>query len=223
MNSQNELNETQAKNKLLEVLDKPNISGQNPELITCKSSMTEYFSKLESNFAFYELFESKMVNAKILELFCGNNTAKEYLKQHNLSGEVTGVDLENEAADIKVDVAKLPEKLKPLEQFDIVTSFGAHPGFENFADDFAYLKEDGLYVNGMTEDYLDGKLKSSIFAWINGEHDKIEDPAVKDASKYFKPVVILKLNGVHQIADWPNIERIESYTNEYFFICKKVK
>ena len=113
MNSQKELNETQAKNKLLEALDKPNISGQNPELITCRSSVTEHFSKLESNFAFYELFESKMVNAKILELFCGNNTAKEYLKQHNLSGEVTGVDIENEAADIKVDVEKLSEKIKP--------------------------------------------------------------------------------------------------------------
>jgi len=223
MNSQIELNETQAKNILLEALNKPDITGQNPELITCRSSMTEHFSKLESNFSFYKLFESKMIDAKILELFCGNNTAKEYLKQHDLSGEVTGVDIENEAADIKVDVAKLPEKLKPEGQFDIVTSFGAHPGFENFADDVAYLKENGLYIHGMTEDYLDGKLKSSIFAWVNGKHDEIEDPAVKDVSKYFKPVVILKLNGVHQIADWPNTERIESYSNEYFFICKKVE
>lgn len=147
-----ELDETLAKNKLLEVLNKPNVPGQIPELVTCRSSVTEHTSKYESNFGFYKIFEPKMADAKTLELFCGFNTAKQYLKQNNLPGEVTGVDIENEVADIKTDVAKLPETLKPEGQFDIVTSIGAHPGFENFADDAAYLKEDGLYVHGMDEE-----------------------------------------------------------------------
>lgn len=218
-----EINEETAKNKLLEVLDKPDVPDQVPELITYQSNATEHASEYESNFSFYRLFEPKMVNAKTLELFCGHNTAKQYLKQNNLPGEVIGVDIENEMADIRADVAKLPEKLEPEGQFDIVTSIGAHPGFENFADDAAYLKEDGLYVNGMNEDWLDDKLKESILAWSNGEPDKIEDESVKEASKYFKPVAILKLTGVHEVSDWPDQEQIESDTNKYYFICKKVK
>ena len=216
-----ELNEEAAKIKLVEELDKPLVTGQVPKIITCKSETTESMKEKESNFSFYKILEPKMANAKILELFCGTNTAKRYMAKNDIPGEMVGVDIQSEDADIITDVAKLPEKLQPEKQFDMVTSIGAHPGFEKFSDDAAYLKDDGLYIHGMTEDWLEDDLKKNILAWANGVPDEIDDPDVAEAAKYFQIATILKLNDTRKMIDRDDDEMSEVDGNEYYFICKK--
>ncbi len=115
-------------------------------------------------------------------------------------------------------MANLPSVLPPENQFDILTSFGAHSGFEKFKDDYDYLKKDGVYINGMSKEWYDEVVKEKFEASL----DNITDSNLQELLRYFQPLVKVEINGIHMIADWDNGDnRVELDSGMVYLIFKK--
>ena len=144
---------------------------------------------------FLSMLGSKLENAKVLDLFCGRNPVKRYVQENGLNTEVTGVDIDTPEADIRSDVAKLAEVISAEGQFDIVTSLGAHPGFENYQTSARYLKEGGLYITGGSEEVFTDCVLPVI---ANPEIQSSDEYSMetKKTLRVFEPMAIVHINDI---------------------------
>lgn len=210
--------ESEAQSKLAEILAQDPTTIQGMETIAYKSNRTEQYQNLESNFAFLHLIKPQFEGKKVLDLFCGVNPFKQFSERYHTGTQVTGVDISDPRADIQCDVANLPSVLPPENQFDILTSFGAHAGFEKFKDDYEYLKKDGIYIQGLSKDWYDEVVKEKFETNL----DTITDPDLQELLRNFQPIAKVEVNGIHTIADWDNGDnRIELDSDMVYLIFKK--
>jgi hypothetical protein len=147
------------------------------------------------------LIEPLLQNKKILDLFCGTNSIKQFSIQNHTKTCVTGVDNSetNKFCDIRSNVINLPKVLKPQFHFDIITSFGG-TNSENYSDNYDYLKKDGLLIHGYSKQFFkDNNIESQLIC------DKTKkNKNINELLKYFQPIVIININGIHQIINWPS-------------------
>lgn len=185
--------------KLISILNDHPEPKSRIKKISFKTNRTERIHKRESNYAFLYLFEPVMRQKKILDLFCGTNSIKQFSEQNHTKTNVTGVDNSktNTYCDIKSDVIDLPKILKPNNQFDIVTSFGGTMS-ENYFNDYNYLKKNGLLVHGYSQSFFTDE---SIEAQLE-YNGKVKDKWITELLKYFQPIVIISVKNIHLIIKW---------------------
>ena len=184
---------------MINILHNNTESKNRIEKISFKTSRTEKIHKRESNYAFLYLFEPILRNKKVLDLFCGTNSIKQFSKQNHTKATVTGVDNSetNTFCDVRSDVMGLPRIIKPNGQFDIITSFGGTRS-ENFSDDYNYLKKDGLLVHGYSSSFF---TNNEIEAKLDGS-EETQNKWIKELLKYFQPIVIIMINDIHLLISW---------------------
>jgi hypothetical protein len=212
-------NEKKIQKELIDILYKCPEQKNQIEIISIKTDRTERIHKLESNYAFLYLFEPILRKKKVLDLFCGTNSIKQFSKQNHTETRVTGVDNSemNTHCDVKSDVVDLPRIIKPNGQFDIVTSFGGTKS-ENFSDDYNYLNKGGLLVHGYSSSFF---IDNGIEAQLDCS-EKAKNKWVIELLKYFQPITIMKVNGIHLIINWPpQNEELNIYEDMVYLIFRK--
>ena len=206
------------KAKLNELLANPG-SFESMQTITVQAE-SESSDNQDWNFPFLRLLESKLNNAKILDLFCGSNPFKYFLAENGIPGQAVGVDIVSPDADIQADVSKIPEILSPTGQFDFVTSFGSHPGFENFAADSQYLKDGGLYIFGASDESFED-VEAELNRFKNNPNS-VQSQEAREVLKYFDPFVTVRLNGIPVKADADgDFPGFDGKVNKVYLICRK--
>lgn len=197
------------KDRIFEILEKRPEEITTLETFEIQSTISAKEKKVNWHDDFLTLMEPKIKDSKILDLFCGSNSIKAYFKDKGLSGEVTGVDVVNEKADIKVDVEKLDKLLPPEKQFDIVCEFGGIPSKINYETVANYLKKDGFFIIE-SSDYF---YKNYTLPIIEGKQSTSKKAHV--ALNKFKPIVTVKVLGVKS---WD----LDYSENSAYVICKKI-
>lgn len=195
-------NEREIQNKLINILNNNSSLKNRIETIIYKTDVTERIHNRESNYAFLRLIEPLLKGKKVLDLFCGTNSIKQFSAQKNTNAIVTGVDNSetNTYCDIKSDVIDLPKVLKPRCQFDIITSFGG-TNSESYSDDFDYLDRDGILIHGYSKSFF---VDSDINKQLNNDKRTKKNKQISWLLKYFQPIIIIKVKGVHLIIKWPS-------------------
>lgn len=140
--------------ELINLLDETASRGNLPRFVLDATTALD-IDKGNHLYNIVDLLAPKLRDSQILDLFCGSNSVKLYFKEHNFSGQVTGVDLDSKMADIQADVAQLAQVLSPQGQFDTVISCGSVPGVEDFQVTANYLKDNGLYITGGSNEIAD--------------------------------------------------------------------
>ncbi|HUC96153.1 MAG TPA: class I SAM-dependent methyltransferase [Candidatus Saccharimonadales bacterium] len=212
-------NEQGIQKKLVRILnDSPELKNQ-IEKISFNTNRTEIIHKRESDYAFLYLFEPMLRKKKVLDLFCGTNPIKQFSEQNHTEASVTGIDNSetNIYCDVRSDVIDLPKIIKPNCQFDIITSFGGTRS-ENFSDDYNYLNKNGLLVHGYSSGFF---TDNGIEAQLDGS-EKIQNQWTKELLKYFQPIIIVKVNGIHLIIHWPSQkDQLETDEDMVYIIFRK--
>ena len=187
-----EMKKYAAQQELMAILDKKEEIGAPLQRLTVENKTPTDVSKTDHLFDFADLMAPKMRDAQILDLFCGANSFKTYAQEHTFPGQVTGVDIQSDKADIKADVAKIDQVLPPAGQFDILTSCGSVPGIEDYETSARYLRPDGLYVMGASLEWMN----EEILPFINNPEliDKMQLKYQAEARKFltfFEPTVVV--------------------------------
>jgi hypothetical protein len=212
-------NERAIQKKLINILNDISEPKNRIEKISYQTNRTERIHKRESNYVFLYVFEPILRNKKVLDLFCGTNSIKQFAEQYHIQASVTGVDNSktNIYCDIKSDVLDLPKVLKPNNQFDIITSFGGTRS-ESFHDDYNYLNQDGLLVHGYSSNFF---IDNGIEAQLGGSE---KNKWMTGLLKYFQPIIIMKVDGVHLIINWPSqTEQLSIDEDMVYIIFRKRK
>ena len=195
-------NEREIQCKLVNIINKDSALKNQIETITYKTDATERIHRRESNYAFLKLIEPLLKGKKVLDLFCGTNSIKQFSAQNNTNAIVTGVDnsATNTYCDIKSDVIDLPKVLKPRCQFDIIASFGG-TNSENYSDDYNYLDREGILIHGYSDSFF---IDNDINRQLNNDKKTKKSKQITKLLKYFQPIIIINVKGVHQIIKWPS-------------------
>jgi 2-polyprenyl-3-methyl-5-hydroxy-6-metoxy-1,4-benzoquinol methylase len=210
----NEMKKYAVQQELMTLLDKKPETGLPLPRLSSEATIALDVDKGTHLYNFAELMAPKLRQAQVLDLFCGANSIKSYGREHNFTGQVTGVDIEDDKADIKADVAKIEQAIPPSGQFDIVVSSGAIPGVENYETSAKYLKPDGLYVMGASLEWMD----KNVLPYINNPElmSQLSPAEQAEARKFllfFTPVVV---------ADTLHIPNVYGYDlNDSYLICHK--
>lgn len=196
--------------KIFEILEKSGKEGAKPgkpEKFEIQAQIPVEKEKLNWHDNFLSLMEEEFQNKKILDLFCGSNSIKKYFQRKGLKGEVLGVDISSQEADIKTDVAQIDKIIPPEKQFDIVCSFGAVPGVANYETIKNYLKDDGLFIS-----------QSSDTIFYEDILPNLEKPKkgteVEKQLQAFYPVVIVEIKNVKDFLS-------EKPSNDVYIIWRK--
>jgi len=175
--------------KLLEILRRePRRETAEIDKIEMRAKIFVEKEKLNWHDDFLGLIEPKLKDAKILDLFCGSNSIKEYGKEKRLNMEVVGVDISSEKADIKADVAEIDKFISPEKQFDIVFDLGGVPGVISLEKFETYLKDGGFFITSSSAEIfleqVNKVFKNKKFV-PGGQYEK----ETKEALEYFQPIV----------------------------------
>lgn len=181
--------------EIFKILDKKITELKKPVKFEIQATIPVEKEKLNWHDNFLALMEPKIKDKKVLDLFCGANSIKRYFQEKKLKGEVTGVDISNERADIKADVAEIDKVLKPEKQFDIVCSFGGVPDVTNYEIIKDYLKDDGYFITESSDQIFNEDILPVL---EKPELEPSED--IKKETKrqigYFQPIMIIEIQGV---------------------------
>jgi len=210
------LNDQTGQARLLEILANP---GPEMQTVRISTKAEEKDSPNGGNMPFLRLLGPKLVKAKVMDLFCGNNPFKEYFAREGNTGQAVGVDLQNPAADIQADVAKITEIIPPDGQFDLVTSFGSHPGFESYSADSQYLKPDGLYIYGASDEIYDEDIQPDLDKFATTPQETSAE--MQEAMRHFEPIVAVRVDGIRISEDDPAEEPADYTINKVYIIFRK--
>lgn len=180
--------------RLMEILSRePRESGE-IEKLEIQAKIFVEKEKLNWHDDFLGLMEPELKNSKILDLFCGSNSIKEYCRERNLGADVTGVDISSEKADIRADVADIEKFVSSEKQFDIIFELGGVPGIIDSEIIERYLKDKGLFITASSSAIFRGQI-DKVFqnpeAPPQGQYGK----ETKEFLKYFQPMVEVEVKG----------------------------
>lgn len=164
---------------------------------------------------FIKIFESVFKNKKTMDICCGRNPIKRIFNK-NKKTLITGIDLYEDAADLKIDINKTENYIKPKKQFDVITAFA--PMNSSFtAKRFSkYLKDNGLYICAMGEQCF----YNNYLPVINGEkNDKSLN--IKEELIFFKPIFIIETRGIIVFRISPVSKKIIFSSGNHFYIFYK--
>lgn len=165
---------------------------------------------------FIKTFESVFKNKKILDICCGRNPIKRiFIKNKKTS--ITGIDLYEDDADLKIDINKTESYIKPKKQFDVITAFAPMRSSFNSKRFSKYLKDDGLYICGMGKQYFYDK----YLPIISGKKNK-QSLDIEEELKFFEPIFIVETKGlvVFRIVSFNKKIRFLSGNHFYIFFRK---
>jgi len=204
--------ETALKSKLFEALDAD--SGDIKE-IEMEAVIPVEEGKYNWHDNFLELMWPRINKGKILDLFCGPNSIKEYFKNKKSKAEVIGLDIADNHADIKADVRDIEKFIKPEKQFDVIFELRSVPGYLNRRLIKDYLSDNGLYITSSSDEVFRKSIEPVIKnAGKNPENFFNSDEL--EQIKYFQPRAIVEVKNIKSY--------ISNYLeNEVYVIYRKRK
>jgi hypothetical protein len=180
--------------RLAEILRREPKELKEIEKLEIQSKIFVEKDKLNWHDDFLGLIESELKDSKILDLFCGSNSIKEYSRKKNLKAEVIGVDISSERADIKANAAEIEKFIPPEKQFNIIFDLGGVPKVVKTEVIEKYLKDEGLFITSssseMFREQIDEVLKNPQSS-CQGTYSE----ETKEFLKYFQPIVSVEVKG----------------------------